>query len=253
MSSHLDIRLREGTKHSHTAAENTAFVKCFLKGVVENSFFRKLIADLYFVYSALEEELQYHCADPVVGKMYFPALNRKESLEKDLAFYYGENWQNQIVPSQAGQVYVTRIREVASTAPALLVAHAYTRYMGDLSGGQALRNIARSAMNLPSDRGSAFYEFEQISSIEAKRAFKEKYRQALDSLPVDEATSQKIVDEANYAFALNWNVFHELEGDVKATIGEHIFDLLTRQDKPGSTERTPSNTATELAASDYSI
>jgi heme oxygenase len=253
MSSNLDIRLREGTKHSHTAAENTAFVKCFLKGVVEKSFFRKLIADLYFVYSALEAELQYHCTDPAIAKIYFPELNRKESLEKDLAFYYGENWQDRIVPSEAGRVYVNRIREVADTAPALLVAHAYTRYMGDLSGGQALKNIARSAMNLPSDRGTAFYEFEQIPTVEAKRAFKEKYRQALDSLPIDEETIQRIVDEANYAFALNRDVFHELEPDVKATIGEHVYDLLTRQDKPGSTERIPSNTATELVASDYSI
>jgi heme oxygenase len=38
MSSHLDIRLREGTKHSHTMAENTAFMKCFLKGIVEKSY-----------------------------------------------------------------------------------------------------------------------------------------------------------------------------------------------------------------------
>ncbi|TBR56719.1 heme oxygenase [Westiellopsis prolifica IICB1] len=239
MSSHLDIRLREGTKHSHTMAENTAFMKCFLKGIVEKSFFRKLLADLYFVYSALEAELQRHQNHCIISLIYFPELNRQANLEKDLAFYFGENWREQIMPSSAGQVYVARIHEVANAQPELLIAHAYTRYMGDLSGGQALRKIARSAMNLPADQGTAMHEFEQFSTPEAKRVFKEKYRQALDSLPIDEETVCKIVDEANYAFGLNRDVVHELEADVKAVVGEHIFDLITRQDKIGSTERTP--------------
>ena len=30
-------QLREGTKKSHTMAENTGFVACFLKGVVEKN------------------------------------------------------------------------------------------------------------------------------------------------------------------------------------------------------------------------
>ncbi|MEH2306868.1 MULTISPECIES: biliverdin-producing heme oxygenase [unclassified Nostoc] len=54
--------------------------------------------------------------------------------------------------------------------------------MGDLSGGQALKNIARSAMDLPSDRGTAMHEFEQIPTPEARREFKEQYRQALNFL-----------------------------------------------------------------------
>ncbi|AFY49724.1 heme oxygenase [Nostoc sp. PCC 7524] len=239
MSSHLDVSLREGTKHSHTLAENTAFMKCFLKGIVEKSFFRKLLADLYFVYCVLEAELQQYQNHPVVGLMYFPELNRQANLEKDLAYYYGENWREEITLSPAGKVYVNRLREIANTQPELLIAHAYTRYMGDLSGGQALRNIARSAMDLPADQGTAMHEFEQIPTLEARRAFKEKYRQALNSLAIDEAMIQKIVDEANYAFALNRDVVHELEADVKAVVGDHIFDLMTRQNKPGSTEHTP--------------
>ena len=38
-------QLREGTKKSHTMAENTGFVACFLKGVVEKKSYRKLISD----------------------------------------------------------------------------------------------------------------------------------------------------------------------------------------------------------------
>ncbi|MDJ0736377.1 MAG: heme oxygenase (biliverdin-producing) [Nostocaceae cyanobacterium] len=250
MSENLASKLREGTKHSHTMAENTAFMKCFLKGIVEPEPFRKLIANLYFVYSTLEEELQQRCNHPVVGQIYFPELNRKANLEKDLTYYYGRNWREQIVPSEAGKAYVTRIQEVAKIEPALLVAHAYVRYMGDLSGGQSLKKIARSSMDLLPDGGTAFYEFEQIPTPEARKAFKAKYRQALNSLAVDDILATKIIAEANYVFELNRNLIQELEADVKAAIGDRVFDLITRQDKPGSTERPPGNTSVELIAAE---
>ncbi len=236
MAGNLATRLREGTQKSHTAAENTAFMKCFLKGIVEREPFRKLLANLYLVYSAIEESFRQNQDHPIVGKLYFSELDRKHNLEQDLIFYYGDSWQTQITPLPAGIAYVDRIRELAQTDPVCLIAHAYTRYMGDLSGGQALKVIVRSALELPEDRGTALYEFEQIPTIEAKRVFKETYRQALDSLDLDEETIQKIVEEANYAFTLNRDVVHELEPDVKAAIGDHVFDLITKQDKPGSTE-----------------
>ncbi|NDA75793.1 MAG: hypothetical protein EBY27_07495, partial [Synechococcaceae bacterium WB8_3_299] len=53
----LATQLREGTKKSHTMAENTGFVSCFLKGVVDKLSYRKLVASLYFVYAAMEEEI----------------------------------------------------------------------------------------------------------------------------------------------------------------------------------------------------
>jgi heme oxygenase len=237
--SHLSVVLREGTQKSHTAAENTAFMKCFLKGIVEREPLRKLFADLYFVYHTLETALQNHTQHPVLGAIYFPELNRADNLARDLAFYYGEHWQEQIAASPSGQIYCDRLESLAQNDPLLLIAHAYVRYMGDLSGGQGLKSIIRAALSLPSSQGTEFYEFEQIATPEAKRAFKELYRQALDRLPLDEATIASIVEEANLAFTLNRDVMHELEADVKAVIGEHTFDLLTRQNRPGSTERYP--------------
>ena len=51
-------QLREGTKKSHTMAENTGFVACFLKGVVEKKSYRKLISDLYFVLKLWKKKLK---------------------------------------------------------------------------------------------------------------------------------------------------------------------------------------------------
>ena len=101
MSVNLATMLREGTKKSHTMAENVGFVKCFLKGVVEKTSYRKLVADLYFVYSAMEEEMERLKEDAVLSKVYFPELNREKSLEKDLFYYYGANWKQEIAPSKA--------------------------------------------------------------------------------------------------------------------------------------------------------
>lgn len=232
MSVNLATMLREGTKQSHTMAENVGFVKCFLKGVVEKNSYRKLVANLYFVYSAMEEEMEKHREHPVLSKVYFPELNRKQSLEKDLYFYYGSNWRDQIKLSPAGETYVQRIREISNTRPELLVAHLYTRYLGDLSGGQILKKIAQNAMNLNSD-GTAFYEFQDIPD---EKAFKTNYRQAMDELPIDQETAEAIVDEANDAFGMNMKLFNELEGNLIKAIGVMLFNTLTRRRARGSTE-----------------
>jgi heme oxygenase len=239
MSSNLASKLRVGTKKAHTMAENVGFVKCFLKGVVEKTSYRKLVANFYFIYSAMEEEMEKHRNHPVISKIYFPQLNRKHSLEKDLAFYYGSSWREQIKLSTAGESYVKRIREISEKEPELLVAHSYTRYLGDLSGGQILKNIAVTAMNL-TDGGTEFYEFPEISD---EKAFKAKYRQSLDEMAVDDALGNKIVEEANAAFGVNMKMFQELEGNLIKAIGVMLYNTLTRRRTRGSTE-------TELATAE---
>jgi heme oxygenase len=232
MSSNLSSKLRVGTKKAHTMAENVGFVKCFLKGVVEKSSYRKLVGNFYFVYSAMEEEMDKHKNHPILSKINFPELYRKQTLEQDLAYYYGANWREQVKLSPAGEAYVKRIRDLSEKSPELLISHSYTRYMGDLSGGQILKGIAQTAMNL-TDGGTAFYEFPEISD---EKAFKANYRAALDEMPLDEATCDRIVEEANDAFGVNMKMFQELEGNLIKAIGVMLFNTLTRRRSRGSTE-----------------
>jgi len=241
MSIELATMLKEGTKKSHTMAENVGFVKCFLKGVVEKNSYRNLVANLYFVYSAMEEEMAKHTDHPIVSKIYFPELNRKESLEQDLQYYFGNNWQETVAPSPAGEAYINRIREVSAQSPELLVAHSYTRYLGDLSGGQILKGIAQRAMNLEEGEGTSFYEFDEISD---EKAFKDKYRAALNSLPIDQTTADRIVDEANDAFGLNMKLFKELEGNLIKGIGTMLFNSLTRRNRSRKKNRQNEEFAT---------
>jgi heme oxygenase len=181
----------------------------------------------------MEEEMEKHRQHPIISKINFPQLNRKHTLEQDLNYYYGGNWREQIRLSPAGEAYVKRIREISATEPELLIAHSYTRYLGDLSGGQILKNIAVTAMNLGDGEGTAFYEFAEISD---EKAFKTQYRQTLDELPLDDAAGDRIVNEANAAFGMNMKMFQELEGNLIKAIGVMLFNTLTRKRTRGNTE-----------------
>jgi heme oxygenase len=233
MSVNLATQLREGTKKSHTMAENVGFIKCFLKGTVEKTSYRKLAGNLYFVYSAMEEEMERHRHHPILSKLYFPELNRKPSLEQDLYFYHGANWKEEVQASEATKSYVARIREISNSEPELLIAHLYTRYLGDLSGGQILKGIAQNAMNLQDGQGTQFYEFNDIPD---EKAFKVNYRQQMDSVDIDQDTATRIVDEANDAFGMNMKLFNELEGNLVKAIGQMLFNTLTRRRTKGATE-----------------
>ena len=231
----LARQLREGTKKSHTMAENTGFISCFLKGVVDKASYRNLLADLYFVYSAMEEEIEKLCNQdhPIISPIGFKELFRKDKLEKDLNFYFGTNWSELLKPSQPALEYVARIKEIAIENPALLIGHHYSRYIGDLSGGKLLKTITQKAMNLSDDKGLNFYIFEEIRD---EKEFKMKYRNTLDSLPIDQELADSIVEEANKSFKYNMDIFNELEGNLIAAIGKVLFRFFTKQERKGSTE-----------------
>ena len=208
----LASELKTGTKRSHTAAENTKFVGSFLRGVISEENYRTLIKDFYFVYSALEEEMERLDDDEFLKPIHFKELNRLNALKMDLRYYYGPNWMMEIKPSEACIQYTERIHEVADKDPYLLVGHHYTRYLGDLSGGQILKGIAEKALDLPKNEGLHFYDFPKIDD---KKEFKTKYRAALDGLTTDSSKINDIIAEANYAFRLNMYMFDELSGTAK--------------------------------------
>ncbi len=223
------MQLKQGTKKSHTAAENTKFVASFLRGVVNADSYMKLIGNFYFVYRAMEEELEKYRDDDVVGPILFKALYRTAALEKDCEYFYGSDWRNMIAPTEACQQYVNRIREVSREG---LIAHHYTRYIGDLSGGQILKGIAEKALDL-TDGGLAFYEF---PDIEDKKMFKETYRATLNLLPLDQSDVNNIITEANYAFRLNMYMFDELQGNWFESVMAILCSMVTGKSRTNGME-----------------
>ena len=217
-------QLKEGTKKSHSMAENTSFVASFLRGVLDKSKYRQLVANFYFIYHALETEVENNKDNPFVGPMRLNGLSRHDALIKDCEYFYGDDWREKIYPTEQTQRYVNRIHEVAKENPELLIAHHYTRYMGDLSGGQILKGIAQKALGLKED-GLAFYEFPEISD---KKGFKESYRRVLDTIiPATQKDVDGIIVEANYAFRLNMYMFEEIQGDARGSFCKIISNSIS--------------------------
>ncbi|NXC06995.1 HMOX1 oxygenase, partial [Orthonyx spaldingii] len=210
MSTDLSELLKEATKEVHEQAENTPFMRNFQKGQVSLQEFKLVTASLYFVYSALEEEIERNKNNPVYAPVYFPAeLHRKAALEEDLKYFYGRNWREEIPCPEATRKYVERLHYVGKNEPELLVAHAYTRYLGDLSGGQVLKKIAQKALQLPSTgEGLAFFTFDGVSNA---TKFKQLYRSRMNALEMDLATKKRVMEEAKKAFLLNIQVFETLQ------------------------------------------
>ncbi|NXD09989.1 HMOX1 oxygenase, partial [Nothocercus nigrocapillus] len=206
----LSELMKEATKEVHEQAENTPFMKNFQKGQVSLHEFKMVTASLYFIYSALEEEIEHNKNNPVYAPVYFPSeLHRKAALEKDLEYFYGSNWKEEIPCPEATQKYVERLHYVGRKHPELLVAHAYTRYLGDLSGGQVLKKIAQKALQLPSTgEGLAFFTFDGVSNA---TKFKQLYRSRMNALEMDVATKKRVLEEAKKAFLLNIQVFEALQ------------------------------------------
>ena len=88
-------------------------------------------------------------------------------------------------------------------------------------------------MNLADDEGLNFYRFEQIRD---EKEFKTKYRDTLDSLPIDQVIADSIVEEANKSFKYNMDIFNELEGNLIAAIGKVLFRFFANKKRKGSTE-----------------
>uniref|UniRef100_A0A1A8CR97 heme oxygenase (biliverdin-producing) n=1 Tax=Nothobranchius kadleci TaxID=1051664 RepID=A0A1A8CR97_NOTKA len=218
----LSEMLAAGTKEVHEKAENTQFVKDFLRGRIRKELFKLGHVALYYTYTAMEEEIERNKDHPHFAPLYFPAeLHRHEALARDLEYFYGPEWKGQVSCSQATQRYVDRIHQVGQEDPVLLVAHAYTRYMGDLSGGQVLKKVAQRALKLPpTGEGVAFYQFDGIHSA---KAFKQLYRSRMNELDLDKETKRRLVEEAVKAFYFNMEVFEELE-EFGKTIQEDVLD-----------------------------
>uniref|UniRef100_A0A8C1W3L6 Heme oxygenase 2a n=1 Tax=Cyprinus carpio TaxID=7962 RepID=A0A8C1W3L6_CYPCA len=134
-------------------------------------------AAMYYNYSAIEEEIEKNKDHPIFAPLYFPSeLHRRDALAKNLEYLYGEDWESKISCSAATQPYVDHIHKVGRDDPVLLVAHAWTYYMGDLSRGPVLKKVAQRALKLPpTGEGVNFYHFEGIHNPTAfKRDTKRK-------------------------------------------------------------------------------
>lgn len=203
--------IRVASHEQHTEAETSTFMSDLLGGKLPVDAYARYTEQLWFVYRALEEAAEALADDPVAGPFIQPELMRTAELERDLAHLRGAGWRADAVPLPATAAYAARVAECARDWPAGYVAHHYTRYLGDLSGGQIIRDKAERTWGFArKGDGVRFYVFEDISN---PAAFKRGYRELLDRVNADDLEKQRIIDECKRAFDFNGAVFRELGGE----------------------------------------
>ena len=196
----LSALLRTGSQAEHTAAEGSSFMSELMAGRINEAGYAHYLGLLRRVYEALEGTAAELTADPVASAVIDPAIERLAAIDADLG-----HWGRTVHDSPATDAYVARIRESA-TWGGLFVAHHYTRYLGDLSGGQAIGRIISREFGLDG-AGVAFYAFDAVPK---PKLYKDAYRARLDALPLDDAERDRVLDEVKAVFALNGAVFAEM-------------------------------------------
>ncbi|KOV98396.1 heme oxygenase [Streptomyces sp. NRRL B-1140] len=207
--------LRTASREQHEEVRGSTFIGDLLGRKLGLDAFARYTEQLWFVYGALESGARRLAADPVAGPFVRPELFRVTALEQDLEHLRGPGWRTTVSALPATLEYAERISACARTWPAGYVAHHYTRYMGDLSGGQIIRDTAEKTWGFSrKGDGVRFYVFEEIPN---PAAFKRTYCELLDALPGDELERQRVVAECKRAYGLNNRMFEALGAEFPLT------------------------------------
>jgi heme oxygenase len=203
----LSKQLRTSGRDDHRRAEQMPYLAALVDGSLDRDGYAAMVAQHFFIYDVLEQASAVMRADPFVGPLVTDRLTRLPALERDLRFLLGPGWRSAISASPATARYVDRLREVCFAWNGGFLAHHYTRYLGDLSGGPYIAEAVRQAYTLPGSAGTEFYVFDGIPD---PAGFKAAYRDLLDAGDWPAAERSRIVDELRVAYQLNIDVLADL-------------------------------------------
>jgi heme oxygenase (biliverdin-producing, ferredoxin) len=202
----LSARLRAATRVDHEAAQGSGPLDALAAGRLPRAAYADLATQHWFIYRALEQAALAMIDDPVAGEFLLPELNRVPALAADLAFLVGDGWQRRISALPATAAYEGRLESVATRRASAFIAHHYTRYLGDLSGGQYLGPAIARSYRLDGD-GHRFFVFDGIRPA----AFRARYRKKLDRISWPPAEEEAFLAEVSEAYRLNIEVLDELK------------------------------------------
>ena len=202
--------MRQRTGLLHEAAERTGIVAALLRGQATRAGYACYLRNLLPAYQALELALRRDDLPALAGLVH-PALHRAESIQSDLSTLAGPSWSSTLPLLPAGQRYADRVVWAAQGGGARLIAHCYTRYLGDLSGGQVLgRRVAGLFVDC-----APVLAFTRFTGIDDLPGFAAAFRGRLDQAAAQAGFSDLIVEEAATAFQLNIDVSNAVMDSIR--------------------------------------
>lgn len=206
----LADRLRAETRTLHAQVERSTFMAALLGGRLTRRQYCLLLRNLEPLYTALEDGFSHHASHPGIAPLYFPALFRSATLRRDLSVLQGGHWADELELLPAAVAYVRHMQALAQHAPGRLAAHAYVRYLGDLSGGQILKALVARSLQLPlasTTAGTDFYEFGPPAEV---ARLTQAFRAGLGALPGNEGDDTALVREVTRAYEMHGHLFRDL-------------------------------------------
>lgn len=197
--------LRSATRRLHEQAERSGLVGNLLSGNASKFEYALLLRNLLPAYEAMERQLAALPDGHPVATIRDPRLYRARAIRADLAAISGDEWAD-LPLTDAGRKYEHRLRSLERAGGCRIAGHCYTRYLGDLSGGQILRRLLSKKPGLPA-AAMRFYEFDLPGD---RGVYKAGYIEALNAITDDRHEIDAIVEEAVAAFRLNIAVSEEL-------------------------------------------
>jgi len=179
------MSLKELTYEHHRNAERQEFVKVLMGGSIDEKLYATFLYNQYVNYNILETVAM---ASGVLNGL--PDIRRAPKILED----YIELWDdgdNPPTTSPSSKEYADHIMSIAGDADKLM-AHVYTRHMGDLSGGQMIRKKIPGAGKM--------FDFDDPDAL------KTAIRAKLDD---------SMADEARICFDFATKLFQEMMHEVK--------------------------------------
>ncbi len=195
---HFADRLRSYTQALHEQAERSGFVAMLLRGTATRRRYALFLASLWPAYDALEKGLTAHASAPGMATLADASVYRAHSLDSDLRALLGSEWRTLLPLLPTAAEYARRIEACSEKRAELLIAHAYVRYLGDLSGGRVLKKVLIRTLQL-NEESLSFYDFDG-TDIDALRT---RYRAAIDWSAGFVNDADGILNEAASAFGFN--------------------------------------------------
>lgn len=162
--------------------------------------FIRYLAALVPVYDTLESAMR-RSDDASVAVFDHRALDRSVRLRADLDVLAGPDW----AASTAGIAYAEAVAGCADS-PHRLLAHHYTRYLGDMAGGQAIAALVHREYGI--DRSALTCL--DFSGLGDTHHYRKQYRTLLDLMPWTVAEQDAFVEAAASAYDLSADMFDAL-------------------------------------------
>jgi heme oxygenase len=205
--------LRKRTARSHGSSAGNGFMHDLLGGSCDVADYAALLGQYAFVYDALERAALRMADHPVAAPFVTSQLTRMPAIRADLEYLVGPDWPELVCPLPATTAYVRRLNEVAAEWPGGFVAHHYTRYLGDLSGGQVIGRVLAEQFGFETN-GILFYIFDQVAD---PRAFRDTYRAQLDAAPWSPEEQERVIAEVALARRLDDGLLADLDATRRAS------------------------------------